>query len=604
MSTSTEKYSVLINEDRIRATLKRMFSNSLGEVFGELLQNSQRAGATKVTITNNDDAENFGFVYQDNGHGLVHGVDSLHTLLKLADSHFEDARVADQHPMGLGFHSLLAWNQVVSVVIESGDLSLGIDAKAWWEDPEHYKLWHERLVTLDEPVKGLRLRVFTTNSVAASLEFAFPSTLDGVQGSSVTQHPAIGYSGILEVELDNVPVLTTPPASKGYVPEPILETTFKGNRLLVGIPPGRNGLEDRSLVNWYGQLVDASAPVAGFKFYLEVREGRPVNPKTPSRAGLIEDDALAELTAFVRDQLFAWAANPENAETVTPRIVRKLYHLDYDRAVRSCPYFVAKRVRELNPDGYSSFNEYDGPAEGDKDYGLVLLRFDDPTRVLVRSGIEVNWPYGVNPTYYTYRYGMESFLSALGHEGYICDSYEVSRMLGDRVLQLSWFPEVAEGTSVKDVVVLAGPGRYRLAPVGSYNEPVDFPADVTNVFAFCDNSYATLNGVAFAGYAQDPVDMLERYGMAMRLDAQDDNDRRAYTNQLDTVIRGLLGDSVRVAFTTEDLLALFKNDVEGPAAAIAGVKYHYPKKGETAKATHITASTTDGRARKVRLYGA
>lgn len=87
--------TLMINPERLRASLRRLFSNDWQEIVGELLQNAQRARATEVHFTMTE----AGFRVCDNGHGLLVGLDGFATLLSLGDSDFADPAVVDQHPM-------------------------------------------------------------------------------------------------------------------------------------------------------------------------------------------------------------------------------------------------------------------------------------------------------------------------------------------------------------------------------------------------------------------------------------------------------------------------------------------------------------------------
>lgn len=105
----------LINPHRLRQSIKRLFTGRFDEVFGELFQNSQRAGAKTVRI--HTGAE--GWTYRDDGHGIP-DIDGFRTLLSLGDSGFENPEVESfQHPMGLGFHALLALEGIESVTVSS-----------------------------------------------------------------------------------------------------------------------------------------------------------------------------------------------------------------------------------------------------------------------------------------------------------------------------------------------------------------------------------------------------------------------------------------------------------------------------------------------------
>ena len=122
--------STLVNADRVRSSIRRLFSGEVSEILGELFQNSQRARATNVVVTTSE----AGFSYQDNGHGLLGGIDGFHTLLKIAESSFDNPTLEAQDPMGLGIHALLAHEQVSVVRFESGDHGLTVEAGRWWND--------------------------------------------------------------------------------------------------------------------------------------------------------------------------------------------------------------------------------------------------------------------------------------------------------------------------------------------------------------------------------------------------------------------------------------------------------------------------------------
>src|SRR5690348_7633219 len=122
----------------------------------------QRARATRVTLTTHTD----GFTYADDGHGLPDGLAGFHTLLKLAESDFDNPTIADQHPMGLGVHSLLAHRQVQAVTFASGARRLTLDPARWWTDPRYYATWFERVEVQDPPVAGLTIHVIAPALVA------------------------------------------------------------------------------------------------------------------------------------------------------------------------------------------------------------------------------------------------------------------------------------------------------------------------------------------------------------------------------------------------------------------------------------------------------
>ena len=89
------KLGTLVNPDRIRSSIKRLFRNRIDELLSELFQNSQRSRATTVDIVTTENT----FTIHDNGHGLLNGIDGFHTLLTLAESNFDNDTIEDQDPM-------------------------------------------------------------------------------------------------------------------------------------------------------------------------------------------------------------------------------------------------------------------------------------------------------------------------------------------------------------------------------------------------------------------------------------------------------------------------------------------------------------------------
>src|SRR5215831_15953514 len=153
--TDSAKLSILVNPERIRSSVKRLFRNNISESLSEVFQNSQRAGATHIAIVINAE----GFSIHDDGHGILNGVEGFHTLLKLAESSFDNPTIEDQDPMGIGIASLLTHDQIEEVSFASGKLRLAIDPARWWSDKTYYSTWFERVEMLDEPVAGFLIDV-------------------------------------------------------------------------------------------------------------------------------------------------------------------------------------------------------------------------------------------------------------------------------------------------------------------------------------------------------------------------------------------------------------------------------------------------------------
>src|SRR5215467_407852 len=79
-------------------------------------------------------------------------------------------------------------------------------------------------------------------------------------------------------------------------------------------------------VNFFGQIIQVDH-YSHFQAYLEVRQGRPVNPMSPSRRGVIKDEALNRLCDFIRDSLFEYFSRAP-IEDIDPLALVQFYR-DY-----------------------------------------------------------------------------------------------------------------------------------------------------------------------------------------------------------------------------------------------------------------------------------
>jgi hypothetical protein len=115
-----KQVSMKVNQSNLVKSLKFSFTNKT-TVLGELMQNARRAGATSV---------NFEFAPEtkilrvtDDGCGI----DSIETLLTVAESGWDADVVAQEHPFGIGFLSALFACRHITVVSKSGRISVDTD---------------------------------------------------------------------------------------------------------------------------------------------------------------------------------------------------------------------------------------------------------------------------------------------------------------------------------------------------------------------------------------------------------------------------------------------------------------------------------------------
>ena len=120
-TTPMNEVAMKVNQVNLVNSLRFSFTNKT-TALGELMQNARRAQATQV---------NFNFcpktnVLQVSDDGC--GIDSIETLLTVAESGWNADLVAQEHPFGLGFLSALFACRHLTVVSKSGCISANTDA--------------------------------------------------------------------------------------------------------------------------------------------------------------------------------------------------------------------------------------------------------------------------------------------------------------------------------------------------------------------------------------------------------------------------------------------------------------------------------------------
>lgn len=550
-STNPADLAILVNTDRIRSTLKRLFHNSISEIAGEVIQNGQRAGAKNMAFLITPD----GFSIQDDGHGILNGVDGFHTLLKLAESSFDNPTIDDQDPMGIGIVSLLTHDQVEEVTFASNGLQLRIDAKRWWDDREYYQSWFTRLEETTDPVDGLLIYVRCKAELSLKLREAFVPSPNRHSSLLDRTSPAEGYKGILKITLDGKPVKTSIPDWALHTYN-LIETTYEGSKLTIGYD---NDFYRRSAVRWYGQMIALPAnPHSGFLCLLDVRSGRPVNPLSPSRSGIIEDDAYVRLLAFVQDEIFRFMCDPANRAKLQPKFIDACYSLNKDRARKELPYITARPIPAL--ESTSSFEDYSTEGVGD----AAIFTYDDAPLLLEN---QVNLL--INDKLDVCQYGLRSFVPQLANP-YELDHGDESRL---QIAELCWKP----GPKTTD------PWFFQQGEYGISYEAGKPPATwekvtAEPVFTFNETCCGDIDYVDFTVGTTNPIDFLQNE-VWVAFSPSDDVDANSYETQEDgfrdsveSLIRTLLGRCVPRDFRLYDLEQFIKEN-----EAVAQVTYRYKR---------------------------
>lgn len=534
----------LINVDRVRSSVRRLFQNDISECLSELFQNSQRARARNVEIVTSEE----GFTYRDDGHGLLGGVEGFHTLLKIAESHFDNETITDQDPMGLGIHALLAHDRVRQVTFASGGHRLSLDTKRWWSDRDYYTHWFNQLEELQECVEGFEVTVVADAKLVQQLKHVFANSTYPYRKTG----PAEGYEGYLEITLDGAKIGTRLP-HWARIKEPLIKTGYQGSRLTIGFDCEYGA--HNSSVNWYGQVIELDFH-SGFKFHLDVRSARPVNPLSPTRRGLIKDAAYEALIGFVKDEIFRFIFDLNNRPQIKPEYVSACFRMDGERASRESPYIVAAEMLPL--DNPSSLEDLDCLGDGE------MFTYDAAPRLLL-EGVTVIDREGQQRED---EHGLSSFVKLVG-KCYALKHGDPKRL---KVESLWWKP----GKVVREF--FHEPGEWGVGDC--LRTPVEWhPVDQQPVFTFNDASNWDVGDVDWAVGTTDMVSFLRNESWAGFDYESDEHNyevlQESYENSIDRVLREVIGNCVPVRFSVHDLQAFMPTK----EARIQKVRYHYEGQG-------------------------
>jgi hypothetical protein len=334
--------SLIVNEKRLPATVKRLFKNSVAEIVGELLQNSQRAGSKEIYFRLDRDER--AIRVRDDGSGVSPDIESWSRILRMADSFYSNELVeTNQKPMGIGLLSLFALDRVKSVSISSRGKFARLETNLLWESESYWANWTNLIADAPENINGFELTVkydepeetFSYNRLAHKFEYAL--TEHGDNGGFAVPR---GYKDFLKIFLDGEEVDASIPAE--CVPsgcDLLYDGFYENNRLRIG--QTANPFRNHAYVIWYGQIIRLDSPIP---FLLEVSEGNPVTPLAPTRTSLIKDRKLEKLLGFVEDKTFAAFADEETARAAKPAFIKRLYQSYQQRAKKELSVCVVREV--------------------------------------------------------------------------------------------------------------------------------------------------------------------------------------------------------------------------------------------------------------------
>lgn len=637
----------LVNEDRFfRAGVTRLFTGAVREFINEVIQNAQRSLSTHVWISFPTPTT---CVIQDDGHGLAEGRESLKKLLMFSSSGFENPQVEEnQRPLGMGLYSVIANEQVERIIIESyvasqeKTLSFEMNTKRWLTDGRYRESWRRR-VRLSGAQKGdygFCLTIIGTEPLIADIRTCLLDTPashaqhDFGMDVAWLQHkmsPACGYADLLEVFVDGEPLDLQLP-NDIVLKNMQVRGTYQGNDVFLSLYPSSTTWRSSHwpwpglLCNFYGQIVSHPRN-DGWHAYLHVRRGHPVNPKAPTRAGLIEDDAMRQFYAWAEDTLFAWVCAQQS-----PPIdyVERLYDINPSRANQECPFAVVRPWKPLPADyifdsytDYTRMNDPDGTlreyGESDQLGPRQLVRKEDLPSLLFLIGYVACHLPGDHPAqpwedewdrYYeggdsktsvvTFAIGMTSLLRASGLEAYraVCGVPE------QMIHTLHWCP----GKMIDQYHTLE-PGDWGIRPTHrreDYPEIVWHPLELSTGPVFVverDNSddISWVNWIIALAQTDDLIPFLKQCGHAAfdPENGSEDESADAYAASVDQLIRAYLGNHIARDTTLIGLRKTLQPFLpDGYSVQDAALQIIYEK----TTLTSLRLSFADGTVKEVQFY--
>ncbi|MCI0659569.1 MAG: hypothetical protein L0220_00695 [Acidobacteria bacterium] len=524
----SSQISDLINPMRLRLGIKRAFTGDVNEILNECIQNSMRAGAQNIQITTDDR----GFIYQDDGRGLRDESD-FEDLVILGESGWDQHIEEEQMPLGLGIHCLLAHDEIESVTFSSNHLSLTLDAKRWFSDSQYAVGWRDNLSTISFPAPGMNIIVKCSKALTANLIQAL------TDGWLIHRSPARGYHDLLYITLNGTVVDTS--VQEGAMPSvSLIDTFYQKNRLIIGLHGKEGyGTQNGIWVNFYGQMI-AVDRYSHFQAYLEVRQGRPVNPMSPSRRGIIKDEALNSLCDFVRDSLSEYFSQTSIGE-IDPLALQQFYH-DYPAKAAKLPCFVAARRKRY---------------ESGDDVGKITTLFAPEVLSYQKSPLLLTEKVRIiqeDETIDSSEYGLHTFLELTGVAYKVLEADE-SRL---DIRSLWWKPGEQIPLASGCLQIFHKAGQWGL---GTEKEPPSEWREIDNhvVFAFNHPNNWDIANVDITVGGADPQDFYQTDAWA-GFNPQNGEGRskeemtRSYRESCEREIRNLIGNAVPKNFSWDDLL--------------------------------------------------
>ena len=332
----------------------RMYAAGLADVFTETLQNSRRAGATRVrvTIDASEDAPGVLTVtLADDGAGIADPA----VLLSFGENGWSEDLVRREDAAGMGFLSLARRGCTVASRPRSGD---GDMAPGWRVDltPAHFLGEEEAVVVLDEGARrphGTAVRFRTEKALEAvrrtvedaARHYPLPVTLDG----------------------EAVP-------RRSFLEDAVHTESWQG--LAFGVFTGRSRYRDEPDLNFHGLIIPVRLPTVhpvdgpAFSVRADVGNCPELELVLPARKEAVETPFLDEMREAARTAIYRAIAAADSA----PRIGFQDWRRARAAGVElSAP---APALRPWRPPVADTDNWLAGPASEPLPTGALVMDVD------------------------------------------------------------------------------------------------------------------------------------------------------------------------------------------------------------------------------------
>jgi hypothetical protein len=270
----------------------RLFSNSLSDIFIELLQNARRAGASLITVETAEGPTDTEIILADNGHGIQ----DFSFLLNLGESDWNEAVERAEDPAGMGFFSLFH----SGVTVQSNGM--------------------EATISKDAFLGKAPVLVTETLSSNGGTRLIFHRPESKTSVDSILRQACLFGSTDVSLNGSLIP-------RKDFLENALYAKSVHGVR--IGVVVASYGSTRNC--NFHGKIIDA--PIAStyasnvlppthpghgrsLGILLDVVETSSLHLKFPDRSAVVEDEALNVIIQEARKALFEYLASlPQHLAT-------------------------------------------------------------------------------------------------------------------------------------------------------------------------------------------------------------------------------------------------------------------------------------------------